>query len=84
MKQPKRTKLERLARTIAFWHGQKIVLVDREEGALTEAARHGFGRWGDSPARYADSFWRNYVPAAEAVLAEYKPKAYRRPKSRSV
>lgn len=56
---------EHFARMIAFWHGATMV-----QGNKTMAAVHGFGSWGRSPDLYADQHWREYVPAAQAVLDE--------------
>jgi len=58
---------EKLARTIAFWHGAKLVTVTVDEGAQTVAARAGYGSWGHSPERYAADHWHEYVQAAQAM-----------------
>mgnify|MGYP001604966690 CR=1 FL=1 len=42
---------------------------DREGQMQTVASRAGYGRWGHSPAQYAEKRWREYLPAAEFALA---------------
>lgn len=56
--------VERVARAIAFWHGQKKVVAGE-----TVAARQGYGSWGHSPEQYAEARWREYVEAARAAIA---------------
>jgi hypothetical protein len=55
---------EIIAREIAMWHGSAITGVTR-----TVASDAGYGNWGHSPDRYADGRWREYIGAAEAMLA---------------
>lgn len=63
-------RIEQLARLIAFWHGQKITIIQSRDrgGALTIAAQRGYGKWSHSPQRYADAHWREYRDAAEAAI----------------
>jgi hypothetical protein len=59
---------ERLARLIAYWHGQRIVVL-RGGGNLTVAGLRGYNSgWAWETDRYVDAHWREYVPAAMAVL----------------
>lgn len=62
-----KTGTELIAREIAMWHGSHITGPTR-----TVAADRGYGSWGHSPERYADSHWREYIGAAEAMLARIK------------
>lgn len=59
-----KTGTEIIAREIAFWHGATMVV-----GNKTLAATRGYGSWGHSPEKYADDHWREYIAAAEAMLA---------------
>lgn len=59
-----KTGTEIIAREIAMWHGSHIT-----GPTSTIASRHGFGSWGTSPEKYADRRWREYIGAAEAMLA---------------
>lgn len=61
--------VERLAREIAFWHGQKITHHERHEGAVTVASSRGFGRWADAPTKYSEAHWQEYRCAAERIAA---------------
>jgi hypothetical protein len=59
---------ERLARLIAFWHGQRIVFF-REGRAMTVAGSRGFSSgFAHETDRYVESHWREYVDAARAVM----------------
>ena len=62
-----KTETELLAREIAMWHGSHITGPTR-----TIASDHGHGAWGHSASLYADKHWREYVGAAEAVLARFR------------
>lgn len=71
-------RIEQLARTIALWHGQKIVYIAprtaRGGGPRTVAAMHGFSSgfaWENE--RYVEAHWQEYLPAAKAVLATFEP-----------
>lgn len=55
---------EHYARLIAFWHGATMVVNNQ-----TKAARAGYGSFGDSPGRYADGHWQEYLGAARAVIS---------------
>lgn len=55
---------EIIAREIALFHGGAMIM-----GNETLAARYGYGSWGHSPERYANDHWREYIGAAEAMLA---------------
>ncbi len=60
---------ERLARTMAFWHGAKVLYVRPGGGMVTVAALRGFDSgWAHETDRYADRHWPEYVPAARAIL----------------
>ncbi len=59
-----KTGTEIIAREIAMWHGSHITGPTR-----TIASDRGFGNWGHSPEKYADRHWREYIGAAEAMLA---------------
>lgn len=59
-----KTETEIIAREIAFWHGGHITGPTR-----TIASDHGYGSWGHSPERYAERHWREYIGAAEQMLA---------------
>jgi hypothetical protein len=60
---------ERLARTIAFWHGAKVLYVKPGVGMVTVAASRGFiSGWAHEIDRYADRHWPEYVPAARAIM----------------
>lgn len=59
-----KTGTEIIAREIAMWHGSHITGPTR-----TVAADRGYGSWGHSPEKYADNHWREYIGAAEAMLA---------------
>jgi hypothetical protein len=66
------TERERIAKSIAYWHGQKIVQ-HTAEGALTQAARAGYGSFGSSSAdQYAASHWQQYTSAADAMIEEQR------------
>ena len=58
------TGTELIAREIAMWHGSAITGPTR-----TVASDKGYGNWGHSPEKYADNHWREYIGAAEAMLA---------------
>lgn len=60
--------VEKLAKLIAFWHGQKMVV-----NSKTVATLHGYGQFGDSSERYMHAHWQEYVSAAEAVIREFEP-----------
>lgn len=62
-------KTERIARQIAYWHGQKMLYRHNGE-SHTVASKAGFGHWGHSADDYADGHWPEYVAAAEAVITE--------------
>lgn len=55
--------VERLARSLAFWHGQRI----SHEGK-TVAYWNGGGNFSDAPNRYSDRHWQDYTAAAEMVM----------------
>lgn len=59
-----KTGTEIIAREIAFFHGAQMIV-----GNQTLAATRGYGSWGHSPEKYAERHWREYVGAAEAMLA---------------
>jgi hypothetical protein len=61
---------ERLARSIAFWHGQMILYRRPDDGAAITVARLRNERyvWAGGAMDYADRHWREYVPAAQAML----------------
>lgn len=61
--------VEKLARQVAFWHGQKIVYHKPGEGAMTVASMHGYGKWADAADRYARDHWQQYRAIAENVVA---------------
>lgn len=59
---------ERLARLMAFWHGQKIVF-RRDGQTMTVAGSRGFSSgYAYETGRYVESHWREYVEAARAVM----------------
>lgn len=58
-----RTGTEIIAREIAFWHGSRITGPTR-----TIASDRGYGSWGNSPEKYANNHWREYINAAERML----------------
>jgi hypothetical protein len=61
---------EYFARLIAFWHGQRLVCFTRD-GAKTVAALRGYDSgWAWETDRYVDAHWREYVPAAQAVIRD--------------
>jgi len=58
---------ERLARIIAYYHGSKVLFY--KDGPKTVAHLAGFDSgWAYEYDKYADRFWKDYVPAARAVL----------------
>jgi hypothetical protein len=61
---------ERLARIIAFWHGQKGLYPRPGGGGMvTVAASRGYGSgWARETDRYVERHWPEYVPAARAIL----------------
>lgn len=59
-----KTGTEIIAREIAMWHGSHITGATR-----TVASDRGYGSWAHSPEKYADKHWREYIGAAEAMLA---------------
>jgi hypothetical protein len=60
---------ERLARTIALFHGSQVLYVKPGGGMVTVAATKGFNSgWGWETDRYVEAHWRDYVPAARAIL----------------
>lgn len=62
---------ERIARLIAFWHGQKVIVVSRDRGNLTVAALAGFDSgWYWEIDRYVEARWPEYAPAAREVLRQ--------------
>jgi hypothetical protein len=63
---------ERIARLIAYWHGQKMVY-HHSGKSMTVAALRGYDSgWAWEVDRYADARWREYVPAAEAIIQEVR------------
>lgn len=60
---------EKIARTSAFWHGQKMTFKPPGDLMQTVASQAGYGHFGDAANRYADAKWEQYLPAADAVLA---------------
>ena len=64
--------IERMARKIALWHGQKMIYRNRD-GMQTVASSRGFGNWGWSASDYADRHWHEYTAAAEQILKEKPP-----------
>ena len=74
---------ERVAKLIAFWHGQKIAYVKPGEGALTVAAVAGYGRFANAPEHYMEAHWEEYSSAAHVVIIDFakrrrKSKAFRK------
>jgi hypothetical protein len=64
---------EEIARLIAYWHGAKITVV-RQGRALTVAAQRGYDSgWHWEIDRYVDAHWKEYLPAAEAVISFMEP-----------
>lgn len=59
--------LEKMSRSIAMWHGQKMVYLDKD-GMQTVASAAGYGSYGDSPSRFAEVRWREYTSAALFVI----------------
>jgi len=60
---------ERLARTMAFWHGSKVLYVKPGFGMVTVAASRGFDSgFAFELDRYANCRWQEYVSAARAIL----------------
>lgn len=59
-----KTGTEIIAREIALFHGSAMIV-----GNQTLAATRGYGSWGHSPEKYADDHWREYIGAAEVMLA---------------
>lgn len=60
---------EHIARTIAFWHGSKVLYYKSEEGAKTVAATRGYDSgWSWEIEKYTDRHWQEYVPAARAII----------------
>lgn len=59
-----KTGTEIIAREIALFHGSAMIV-----GNQTLAATRGYGSWGHSPEKYADAHWREYIGAAEVMLA---------------
>lgn len=68
-------RIERIARLIAFWHGQRIVSIGPYPyGARTIAARRGFNSgWSWELDRYVDAHWPEYTSAATALIREFEP-----------
>lgn len=65
---------EKIARMIAFWHGQKITVVKPGRGALTVAAVRGYDSGGGyETERYASAHWQEYLSAADAVIRFMEP-----------
>jgi hypothetical protein len=59
---------ERVARLIAAWHRQKLVVHTRRDGNMTVAALRRFDSgWGWETDRYVEAHWDEYVDAARAV-----------------
>lgn len=64
---------EKIARLMAYWHGQKIVAV-RQGRSLTVAAYVGFDSgWAWELDRYVDARWKEYLPAVDAVIKFMEP-----------
>lgn len=59
--------VKRLSLSIAMWHGQKMVCVNRD-GTQTVASLAGYGNWGYSPTKFADNRWEQYTGVANFVL----------------
>jgi len=56
--------LERLARDLAFWHGQNLVYKTPEGKSRTRAQMHG----GQTPEEYSQTHWREYDECAQYVM----------------
>lgn len=69
----KNTEIERIAKLIAFWHGQKMIYRNKD-GMQTVASSHGYGNRGDSPDQYMHAHWQEYTSAAERILEEFQAK----------
>jgi len=63
-----RTGTEIIAREIAMWHGSAVIM-RRDGESHTVASMAGFGHWGHSAQKFADRHWRQYIGAADAMLA---------------
>ncbi len=63
---------EKLARSAAFWHGQKMVV-----GRQTLADRKGFGSFAASAHRYADQHWGEYLSVADMIIEQLRQETAR-------
>lgn len=65
--------IERLAKLIAFWHGQKVQYIDRLDGKITVAAARlrDHSGYPDVTDRYVDGHWQEYTSAAEQVKEHF-------------
>lgn len=61
---------ERIARKIAFWHGQKVLYISGGEKVTVAATRGYKSGWAHEIDRYVDRHWPEYVAAAQALLEE--------------
>lgn len=61
---------ERIARSLAFWHGQKIVYRRPDGEAITVARLRSerYRHWSAGPENYSEGHWREYIEAARAIL----------------
>ena len=60
---------EHFARLIAHWHGSQVLFYRSGEGAKTVAHTRGFDTgWADTRDKYADRYWKEYIPAARSVI----------------
>jgi hypothetical protein len=57
---------EQYARTIAFWHGMKLMM-NEAHNKLSMAEFHK--DWSPKLNAYVDKHWKEYVPAARGILS---------------
>jgi hypothetical protein len=60
---------EHFARSIAFWHGSKVLYY--KNGPVTVAAMHGYDKgWAYEIDRYVTNHWHEYLLAARAIIKQ--------------